>query len=68
MLNIKTNYFLGSAKAAVECFSFIKNVIPHAIAVLCDKKMEITKQHDNIQKESLFSTTESKVRRFKIIK
>lgn len=37
----------------MECFSFIKNVIPHAIAVVCDKKSQIIKQHDNMPEENL---------------
>lgn len=42
----------GSKKGALECFSFIKDCIPHALSVLCDNKDTIVKEHDKIQTET----------------
>lgn len=42
----------GSKKGALECFSFIKDCIPHALSVLCDNKQAVEKEHKVIQAES----------------
>lgn len=39
----------GSSKAALECFNFVKSVIPHAIQLILDHKEEIEKVHDEVQ-------------------
>ncbi|KAJ8979240.1 hypothetical protein NQ317_012150 [Molorchus minor] len=48
----------GSAKAAVECFGFIKSCIPHAVALLSDKKELVANLHQQVQA----TTAESKVK------
>lgn len=64
----------GSTKAAVECFGFIKNAIPHAIALLTDNKEMVASNHKWIQENTaasvpvqdsatnLGTSTESKVK------
>ncbi|XP_015834901.1 gephyrin isoform X3 [Tribolium castaneum] len=44
----------GSAKGAVECFSFIQECIPHALALITDNKTEVTKKHREVQKRVSF--------------
>lgn len=38
----------GSPKGAVECFNFVKNSIPHAVALLTDNKDLIEKSHKSL--------------------
>lgn len=39
----------GSRKAAAECFEFVKDAIPHAVAILKDEKVLVTLLHNTIQ-------------------
>lgn len=38
----------GSPKGAVECFNFVKNSIPHAVALLTDNKELIEESHKSL--------------------
>ncbi|CAH1099248.1 unnamed protein product [Psylliodes chrysocephalus] len=40
----------GSKKAAIECFGFIKDVIPHAVALLTDQKESVASLHNKMQR------------------
>lgn len=53
----------GSAKGALECFSFIQDCIPHAIALITDDKTAVTKDHKKVQKGRLIDSGPSKVSR-----
>ncbi|ERL93820.1 hypothetical protein D910_11106 [Dendroctonus ponderosae] len=44
--------FPGSAKAAVECFGFIKTSILHAVALLNEQTDNVKWEHQRIQQES----------------
>lgn len=39
----------GSAKGATECFGFIKNAIPHAVALLTGQNESVIRTHEEIQ-------------------
>lgn len=41
--------FPGSKKAVVECFDAIKDLIPHAVELICDEKAKSEKKHEEIQ-------------------
>lgn len=41
--------FPGSAKAASECFHFVKNALPHAIALLREDDSKVRKTHEEVQ-------------------
>lgn len=58
----------GSAKGAIECFSFIKDCIPHAVALITDNKLDVSKTHKKVQKSVRFSdgSEPSKVSHFSI--
>ncbi|RZB40929.1 MoeA N domain containing protein [Asbolus verrucosus] len=44
----------GSTKGALECFSFIRGCIPHAIALVTDNKSAVMKDHKAVQKQEQF--------------
>lgn len=44
--------FPGSAKAALECFGFVKNALPHAVALVRDDRASIVKDHAVLQQQS----------------
>lgn len=39
----------GSTKAVRECFQAIANVIPHAVDLISDKKVQVAQTHDHMQ-------------------